>query len=496
MKHLCIIATMLALTLLSCSKNEDAISPDETCTSKPLALSFMKADAEQNFAVSKEMLKEYLVVSKKSSYVTSIKPLTRGDDTLAFYVEYLNGWDIVSADTRIESVLATSDNPIDMASDKTPLEERFGGILDYIESVRESSQRSVSRLWSYIQMRVLSKSVVNTKSQRVARGIVSGMWVEDPDGPQTTSETIVIPHIITVKWGQNNNLWNFFMPMCPATNQKYYVGCGPVAVGEVIHHYRKSNSKNITIPRYAVFSNEMNQYPTFSDFSSCHWDSLAINLYDELERVDYTALFLSYLGQQMGVTLYPKKTSSTYPQIGNALTMYQLDYDYASSYNYTAINNNLRSGKPAIIVSEIYPTAQPDSIDHHAYIIDRYKDINLLTTITYNWVPDYQPTDWELQTLPEWRFNDRADGIERIEVTVSRREDTYFGMNWGYDNSFMDEFYLVHTYTAQSEDDAGIIPSTDRIYTPMWTLRRTVYDTIPYQVKNISSVFYNIRNSN
>ena len=190
---------MLALTLLSCSKNEDAISPDETCTSKPLALSFMKADAEQNFAVSKEMLKEYLVVSKKSSNITSIKPLTRESDTLAFFVEYLNGWDIVSADTRIESVLATSDNPIDMASDKTPLEERFGGILDYIESVRESSQRSVSRLWSYIQMRVLSKSVVNTKSQRVARGIVSGMWVEDPDGPQTTSETIVISYIITVK---------------------------------------------------------------------------------------------------------------------------------------------------------------------------------------------------------------------------------------------------------------------------------------------------------
>ena len=487
---------MLALTLLSCSKNEDAIPPDQTCTSKPLALPSMKADAEQNFAVSKEMLKEYLVVSKKSSNVTSIKPLTRGDDTLAFYVEYLNGWDIVSADTRIESVLATSDAHIDMVYDKTPLEMRFGGILDYIESVKESNQRSISRLWSYIQMRVLSKSVVNTKSQRIARGIVSGMWVEDPDGPQTTSETIVIPHIIAVKWGQDNFLWRFFMPMCPATNENYKVGCGPVAVGEVIHHYRKSNSKNITIPRHAVLSNEMNQYPTFSDFSSCHWDSLAINLYDELERVDYTALFLSYLGQQMGVTLYPKKTSSTYPQIGNALTMYQLDYDYASSYNYTAINNNLRSGKPVIIVSEMYPIAYPDSIDHHAYIIDRYKDINLLSTITYNWVPGYQPTDWELQTLPEWRFNDRADGIERIEVTVSSREDTYFGMNWGYDNIYMDEFYLVHTYTSESEDEAGTVPSADITLTPLWTLRTSVYDTLASQTKNISSVFYNIRNSN
>ena len=78
----------------------------------------------------------------------------------------------------------------------------------------------------------------------------------------------------------------------------------------------------------------------------------------------------------------------------------------------------------------------------------------------------------------------------------SSGKSTYDSYDDGYDDIYMDEFYLVHTYTAQSEDDAGIIPSTDRIYTPMWTLRRTVYDTIPYQVKNISSVFYNIRNSN
>ena len=494
MKHLCIIATMLALTLLSCSKNEDAISPDETCTSKPLALSFMKADAEQNFAVSKEMLKEYLVVSKKSSNVTSIKPLTRGDDTLAFYVEYLNGWDIVSADTRIESVLATSDNPIDMASDKTPLEERFGGILDYIESVKESNQRSISRLWSYIQMRVLSKSVVNTKSQRIARGIVSGMWVEDPDGPQTSSETIVIPHIITAHWYQGNP-WNTYMPKKDAI-ENFYVGCGPIAVGQVIHHYRKLNSKGIVIPKSASFANILNQYPTYSNFSYSHWDTLAVNLDSPEEHKNYTYCFLSYLCQQMGVTLYPDRTSSTYPQMGNALTLYQLDYDYASSYNYTDINSNLHSGKPVIIVSEMYPIAYPDSIDHHAYIIDRYKDINLLTTITYNWVPDYQPTDWELQTLPEWRFNDRADGIERIEVTVSSREDTYFGMNWGYDNIYMDEFYLVHTYTSESEDEAGTVPSADITLTPLWTLRTSVYDTLASQTKNISSVFYNIRNSN
>ncbi len=497
MKHLCIIATMLALTLLSCSKNEDAISPDETCTSKPLALSFMKADAEQNFAVSKEMLKEYLVVSKKSSNVTSIKPLTRESDTLAFFVEYLNGWDIVSADTRIESVLATSDNPIDMASDKTPLEERFGGILDYIESVRESSQRSVSRLWSYIQMRVLSKSVVNTKNQRVARGIVSGMWIEDPDGPQTTSETIVIPHIITVKWGQNNNLWNFFMPMCPATNQKYYVGCGPVAVGEVIHHYRKSNSKGIAIPKSATFSNGDYEYPIFSNFSSLLWDSLAIDKYDVSLKKEYTALFLSYIGEQMGVELGATGTGTTHSQMGDILEEYELDYDDDNSYNYNSINISLHNGQPVITGSE-FLTIQPSATTsgNHYYIIDRYQDANVMVTTTYNWVPDYQPTDWELQTLPEWRFTDRADGIERIDVTISSREDTYFGMNWGYDDSCVDALYLVHTYTAQSEDEAGIITSTDRIYTPMWTINTTYCDTIQYQAKNISSVFYNIRNSN
>lgn len=503
MKHLFIIATMLAFTLLSCSKNEDAVSPDETCTSKPLALSFMKADTEQNFAVSEEMLKEYLVVSKKSSNVTSIKPLTRGNDTLAYFVEYLNGWDIVSADTRIESVLATSDNPIDIASDKTPLVERFGGILDYIESVRESSQRSVSRLWSYIQMKVLSKSAVNTKSQRVARGIVGGMWVEDPDGPQTSSETIVIPHIITVKWGQGSHysqtLWNKYMPK-ESADRYYVVGCGPVAVGQVIHHYRKSNSKGIAIPKSATFANGVYEYPIFSNFSSLHWDSLAVDKYAVSLKMDYTALFLSYLGEQMGVELGATATGTTHSQMGEILEEYELDYDDDDSYNYNNINISLHNGQPVITGSE-FLTIQPSKTtsSNHYYIIDRYKDANVLVTTTYNWNPGYQPTDWELQTLPEWRFTDRADGIERIEVTISSREDTYFGMNWGYGEDTIDDFYLVHTYTAQSEDEAGIIPSTETTYTPIWTIHtNTITGTgeVQYQAKNILSVFYNIRNSN
>ena len=491
-------ATLVIILCLSCTKEDVNTS---VLDNQSRFLPVIESNSINDFFITEDVLNEYLKLKNKLSNVTEIIPLKIENEILVYFVQYNKGWDIISADTRIESILASSDSSDDIILNASVLEQQFLGILEYVQSVKDAEDRIPSRLWSYLQLKILSRSNINTKSP-VARGMVAGMWIEITDEPVYSEEQTIIPHILEAKWGQNY-LWNQYMPRID-TVQNYYVGCGPVAAGQVIHHYRKNNPNGITIPTTATFANDSicGVYPTFSNFSTCHWNSLGNSIYSPQVNRDYTSIFLSYLAKQMNVTLRPDSTSTTHTKMRNALNFFQLEFQEDYSYNYQKIYIDLINGRPVIVGSEFKRVDSNNTEianSYHYYIIDRYKERSYLLTTTYQWVPDYQPTEWELQTLPQWRFEDFwADGRDIMDVTISRTEDTYFGMNWGGD-SYMDNFYLVRSYTSESEDEAGIIPSTETFYTPMWRVNTNLIDNngaVRYNAKNVSSVFYNIKDRN
>lgn len=488
-------ATLVIILCLSCTKEDVNTS---VLDNQSRFLPVIESNSINDFFITEDVLNEYLKLKNKLSNVTEIIPLKIENEILVYFVQYNKGWDIISADTRIESILASSDSSDDIILNASVLEQQFLGVLEYVQSVKVADDRTPSRLWSYLQLKVLSRSSINTKSP-VARGMVAGMWIEITEEPVYSEEEIVIPHIIVARWKQGAP-WNKFMPKSNS-NSNYAVGCGPVACGQVIHHFRKNNPKGITIPTTATFANETGngQYPSFSNFSTCHWDLLGVDLFSPQTNINYSSIFLSYLGQQIGVSLSSEVTSTTHSQMRNALNLYQFQFKEASSYNYQNIYLDLINGRPVIVGSEFNRVDSNNTEianSYHYYIIDRYKERSYLLTTTYQWVPDYQPTEWELQTLPQWRFEDFwADGRDIMDVTISRTEDTYFGMNWGED-SYMDNFYLVRSYTSESEDEAGIIPSTETFYTPMWRVNTNSIDNngnVMYNAKNVSSVFYNIK---
>lgn len=486
------------MIFFSCSYHIENIDDITNCSiDNESLLPICNQTITTNTIVSEDMLSEYLKITKKLSSVSSIIPLLKDNDTLAYFVQYFKGWDVISADTRIEPVLAKSDSTI-IDLDSFSLSRHFAGTLDYIQSVRNNNEGSATRLWTYLQLRVLNKSQISTPSTKSPRGIVSGMWREVDDEPQYSDGFTEIPHIISVTWGQGD-LWNEYMPIINTsdTSVRYLAGCGTVAVGQVIHHFRKNNSRNIAIPTSAIKSNNANEYPSFSNFSSSHWNNFSINEHgNQLFRIN-TNIFLSYLAEQIDATLNEDRTSTSPSNLRTALNLYELDYNEASSYNYNTIYDNLQNGKPVIVGSESINITNPTSTpSHHYYIIDRYKESTSSLTTTYVWIPDYHPTDWELQTLPQWRFEQGfADGREIHEVTISSSENIFFGMNWGYASEAVDEYYIVRTYTSEFEDEAGTIPGIETIYTPLWTLHmKQVNDS--YRFQNISSVFYNIREKN
>ena len=480
---------VLLMFFQSCSV-EKSITPKDN---KIFSLPIFNENVKNDYLVSVDVLKEYLSVTKKLQNVDSIIPLVSENDTLVYFVKYKKGWDVIPADIRVESVLASSNNDQGIIIEDDYLRNKFIGILEHMKLVKNNDDAPVSRLWSYLQLRVLSRSCISTESTKSPRGVVSGMWVEVLEEPQYEVEEYVGPHIVTTSWTQDS-IWNQSMPTGYRTAQGHYlVGCGPIAVGQIIYHYRKNNSRNIAIPQTANLSLETEEFPEFLNFSSAQWGALALNAGYNHTMINNTSVFLSYLAQQMDVQLTQDGTLTVVDNLGFALDSYGLQFNTSNSYVCDEIIQNLYNRQPVVVVSEWY--RGDVRLLNHAYIIDRYRAHNIMCTTTYRWIRNCQPTDWELQTLPQWRFDETlADGNETIDITISNVEDTYIGMNWGSSNTF-DDFYLVKSYASESEDEAGIVPSIEIIYEPIWSIETYIYGN-DLCAKNIHKVIYDIREKN
>ena len=149
------------MIFFSCSYHIENIDDITNCSiDNESLLPICNQTITTNTIVSEDMLSEYLKITKKLSSVSSIIPLLKDNDTLAYFVQYFKGWDVISADTRIEPVLAKSDSTI-IDLDSFSLSRHFAGTLDYIQSVRNNNEGSATRLWTYLQLRVLNKSQIS-----------------------------------------------------------------------------------------------------------------------------------------------------------------------------------------------------------------------------------------------------------------------------------------------------------------------------------------------
>ena len=111
MKRKCLklMAPMLLVALLvSCSR--DALNDLD----QSLSIELNGATNEMPFKtqVDLTMLKSYLKLTKRLNNVKEIVPMKDNGEVLAYIVQYEDGWDMISADTRCCPILASSDEGI------------------------------------------------------------------------------------------------------------------------------------------------------------------------------------------------------------------------------------------------------------------------------------------------------------------------------------------------------------------------------------------------
>lgn len=477
MKKTVLLFTLVSVILMfvSCTSHyEEEINEVMEQQSVPLTRASDSLQDDGDYNVDSRLLAKYLRLSGKSMRQHSVIPLVEDGDTLAYCIQYEDGWDIISGDKRCAPVMITSDSGICNIHDYD-----IQGLLDYIKDIKHSNTGEVISTWGFLSNEKGSDSTTPiTRAGGSPESFTVGMW--RAIDTVLVDEVTQIPHIIQAFWSQSSP-WNMFTPYI--NGQKSSVGCSVVAAGQIIHHFRKNNAMGVVFPVEAEADNGSSNY-NVDNMNALRWSTMALSMMDE--NYDQTALMLGYLGQEIMDVVYGiGSTGISVGGVEEAFDWGQLDYDEYNGYDWDAIHYSLLEGSPVCVYTKM--KIEPNT-NKHVYIIDRYRKEETYYAINCWWDPDYVVSEEEYYSHDPERFIETASGDKEKEFVQSRIVYTYWGMNWGYANSSYDSrFYMSRSYNQGGRDEAGIIPSSDHINATFW-------DTPIGQTGDVQKIFYNFEN--
>lgn len=460
---------LIAIVMCACSDNIMLNEPEENTV---LSRSNEQTTVSDDYTVTPEMVCKYLNIARKGKTIDSIIPVIEDGDTLAYVAQYTEnkGWDLISGDKRVAPVLAFCETgTLNLNATERPAINALNGIMQVVKDAKNDTIKHA--IWESLELKEY-----NNQPQSRGSGYI-GKWIATDTVYNNYYDRV--PHIITTKWGQEHP-WNIYTPLGwikedPNDNDTYgirhsVVGCGPVAVGQLIYHFRKNNNRGITLPTTVTFADSIvGSTPIFSNFSTNGWNGMANN--QNSAGTAATARFLSYLGKQMGADYQGPQTNTLSDSAMSVLNQYKLTGNDTLGFDYQKTIASLDASKPVLIAGMDYDYETNSLGLGHIFIIDGYRKSYEETYVEYVFDPNYNVTEEEYnsedQSLFEWPEKEEGDPYSE---TVTRRVYwnyeylTHIQMNWGWDGEDDDYYYLVHdSYKAS-------INSTPRetILSPMW----------------------------
>ena len=148
MKKTVLLFTLVSVILMfvSCTSHyEEEINQVMEQQSVPLTRVSDSGQDNVVYKVDSRLLAKYLRLSGKSEQQHTVTPLVDDGDTLAYCVQYDDGWDIISGDKRCAPVMITSDSGICNIHDYD-----IQGLLDYIKDIKHSNTGEVISTWGFL----------------------------------------------------------------------------------------------------------------------------------------------------------------------------------------------------------------------------------------------------------------------------------------------------------------------------------------------------------
>lgn len=416
------LSLLVGIIVLSCSNKEVILRSTD------------KASINHN--VSLKNVRQYITDIKgfqpTKADAVSIEPIIIGADTVMFLVNYDNGWEVLSGDTRASVVLMKSDagnisaNDLHATPESSVFFQRISeGLASILHNPSFTTPDCFNDSWEDF-FPIDSIPPLNPVCDTVLLSIdtlsISTVKCQD--------------HLMSTKWGQGTP-WNQYAPYTDYTMVSHCVtGCVPVAISQVLYYLH--NKIGVPISTYGsanctayVPSGNDNPYVvlsdanvSFSDYSSNHWSSMALNQTssDNFATVSALMVRLGYLFEaryratSTGV-LNSVLDNSAVSILSNNFAISSSISDYSWITTPQDIEEQIYDNElPVLMGIRRVVSENPTTYAGHYVVLDGYKVVNY--SLRYNYVIH--------NSL-------RPDALFSEEYLVP---STFVAINWGWNGLF------------------------------------------------------------
>ena len=386
----CTVFLSMAFILVSCLTFVEKQSNTDEEKGSVSSFDISQMDVEVYFSFSHPSTKAEPI---------SILPISSEGITLAYLVQFVNGWELIAADKRLSPVLAFDNQGI-FPLENNGLRVLLSNDLAFIEDLKKgnisiSEQDTVAQKNISFWNRILGVPSIVTKAEGDPEEdekyweLVSMIEI---DGFEETSG-----HLITTNWFQLDP-WNIYSPLWgPSSDLRDPAGCQAVAGAQMLYYLHNKIGLPLTAPTSGYcsgYSTQLSDTTHFSqffyNFNSSAWPAMAINEQDWNHSDTLSALLIGYVGKSVGMQ-YSTFLSWAEPE---SLPPFLSSLGIQSSltpYNATTIFNSIKQLEmPAIIAAHATKTTSYFGLlttysDGHAFIADDYKDVYRIFLCTYRW---------------------------------------------------------------------------------------------------------------
>lgn len=406
--------------------------------------------------------------------ITSIVPVVTRErsvlppDTLLFFVNFDDGWVVISGDKRTEPILArSSSGSIDPYNIDNPgVALWFADVENAIKSIKTNSVRTrsvdnnISEQWIYYETQLAfqkaqTEDALSTNPNGAARiklpprGDENGTYYlmqKHISSSSTEEVTHTLNHLIQTKWDQGSP-WN---SNCPAYEgeSKCPTGCVATAMAQMLYylHYKIGKPTGLWHTAkwhgniYQSISMERSNYVDNSD----RWNMMPYYGYDETEYTDYVASFMADIGYRVNMSYGSDASGAQHNTYVPTFRSFGINSSSLINYDANAVIQQLDAGFPVFIRADA-------SVGGHAWIIDGYKTRKTTTYYNYVWetiyvpenyvYPGYPYVGWPL-TLEEATAQGVRHGTRETNVRHTYQDNVLMNWGWGgrYDNVEYDSF--------------------------------------------------------
>lgn len=443
-----VVAAAICISLHSCdgySEVDASFQPKEIST---------RADVSEitgdKYGVTQRMAEIFISSNKENPPFLSVEPYLIDGITCFYIFNFENGFKVVSADTRLQPILAESNKGCLVPSEtgnpgvKVWLKDTADRIRELKENNLETGE-DYSGLWSAYRLPE-KRDVVTTRSYDV-----DSVWVLMYDtSTDTLSYNAKVGPLLSTEWGQGSP-WNSKMPQ--VGSYRCVTGCVAVATAQVLYYFNRRGMapkdfwETISIQNTSLCPTHGGLLVTLNksnyNSNSTKWNAMTSNS----NNVSYLMLDL---GERLKMHYGIFGSGVIYASDGSIPRL--SDCGINSSFNAFSFSRAMQSilGYKPLIVGAM---SDPLGDDGHVWVIDGCKDYSIRYTSdrTYYCIHPEElisyPNNFGVLTYEEMMslYPDASGGWYQLSHTVTYDNQNSLHMNWGWDGNNDGWFNLLDT---------------------------------------------------